>query len=259
MHPLQTIAVRAARAASDTIMRATENLDKVKADVKGRNDFVTDVDQAAERRIIETIQKTHPDHAFLAEESGESSNNSDVQWIIDPLDGTTNFLRGMPHFSVSIAAQVKGKLEVAVVYDPVREELFTASRGSGAQLNGKRIRVSQARNLEQTLLATGFPFRSEKQFDEYMTLFGRLYPKCGDMRRAGSAALDLAYVAAGRFDGFWEFGLKWWDIAAGSLLVSEAGGMISDFKGNPSFRTSDSLLAANPKIFKAMLSHMRSK
>lgn len=258
MHPLQTIAVRAARAASDTIMRASENLDKVKADVKGRNDFVTDVDKAAERRIIETIQKTHPDHAFLAEESGESSNNSDVQWIIDPLDGTTNFLRGMPHFSVSIAAQIKGKLEAAVVYDPVREELFTASRGSGAQLNGKRIRVSQARNLEQTLLATGFPFRNEKQFDDYMTLFSRLYPKCGDMRRAGSAALDLAYVAAGRFDGFWEYGLKWWDIAAGALLVSEAGGMISDFKGNPNYREADSLLAANPKIFKAMLSHMRS-
>ncbi len=259
MHPLQTIAVRAARAAGDTIMRATENLDKVKTDVKGRNDFVTDIDRRAEQRIIETIQKTHPDHAFLGEESGEQGGNGDVQWIIDPIDGTTNFVRGVPHFAVSIAAQIKGKVEVAVVYDPVREELFTASRGSGAQLNGKRIRVSQARDLEQTLLATGFPFRSATQFDQYMTIFGKLYPKCSDMRRAGSAALDLAYVAAGRFDGFWEFGLKWWDIAAGSLLVAEAGGIISDFSGNPNFKNSDSLLAANPKIFKAMLSTIKSQ
>ncbi len=257
MHPLQTIAVRAARAAGDTIMRATENMDKVRADVKGRNDFVTDIDRRAEQRIIETIQKTHPDHAFLAEESGESGENSEVQWIIDPIDGTTNFVRGMPHFAISIAAQIKGKVEVGVVYDPVREELFTAARGSGAQLNGKRIRVSEARNLDQTLLATGFPFRSMSQFDEYMTLFSKLYPKCGDMRRAGSAALDLAYVAAGRFDGFFEFGLKWWDIAAGSLLVAEAGGIIADLKGNPNFKQSESILAANPKIFKAILSQIK--
>ncbi len=257
MHPLQTIAVRAARAAGDTIMRATENMDKVKADVKGRNDFVTDIDRRAEQRIIETIQKTHPNHAFLAEESGETGESSDVQWIIDPIDGTTNFVRGMPHFAISIAAQIKGKVEVGVVYDPVREELFTAARGSGAQLNGKRIRVSDARNLDQTLLATGFPFRSMTQFDEYMTLFSKLYPKCGDMRRAGSAALDLAYVAAGRFDGFFEFGLKWWDIAAGSLLVAEAGGIIADLKGNPNIKQSESILAANPKIFKAILTQIK--
>ncbi|WP_144393254.1 inositol-1-monophosphatase [Pleionea sediminis] len=260
MHPLQTIAVRAARAAGDTIMRATENMDKVKTDVKGRNDFVTDIDKRAEERIIETIQKTHPNHAFLGEESGEhlsENSDNDVVWIIDPIDGTTNFIRGMPHFCVSIAAQVKGKIEVAVVYDPVREELFTASRGNGAQLNGKRIRVSQARELQQTLLATGFPFRSVEQFDEYMTAFSKLYPKCSDMRRAGSAALDLAYVAAGRFDGFWEYGLKWWDIAAGSLLVSEAGGIVSDLKGNPNFKNGESILAANPKIFKAILNTLK--
>jgi myo-inositol-1(or 4)-monophosphatase len=253
MHPLQTIAVRAARAAGDTIMRATENLDKVRTDIKGRNDFVTDVDRKAEQRIIETIQKTHPHHSFLAEESGETGESSEVQWIIDPIDGTTNFVRGMPHFAISIAAQIKGKVEVGVVYDPVREELFTASRGSGAQLNGKRIRVSSLHNLDQSLLATGFPFRSMDQFDRYMTLFSKLYPRCGDMRRAGSAALDLAYVAAGRYDGFFEFGLKWWDIAAGSLLVAEAGGIVADLNGNPNFKQSDSILAANPKIFKAIL------
>jgi myo-inositol-1(or 4)-monophosphatase len=253
MHPLQTIAVRAARAAGDTIMRATENMDKVRTDIKGRNDFVTDIDRRAEQRIIETIRKTHPHHSFLAEESGETGETSEVQWIIDPIDGTTNFIRGIPHFAISIAAQIKGKVEVGVVYDPVREELFTASRGSGAQLNGKRIRVSEARNLDQTLLATGFPYRSMDQFDRYMTLFSKLYPQCSDMRRAGSAALDLAYVAAGRFDGFFEFGLKWWDIAAGSLLVAEAGGIVGDFEGNPNFKQSNSILAANPRIFKAIL------
>ncbi|NVJ51419.1 MAG: inositol-1-monophosphatase [Gammaproteobacteria bacterium] len=257
MHPLQTIAVRAARAAGDTIMRATENMDKVKADVKGRNDFVTDIDRRAEERIIEAIQKTHPNHSFFAEESGHTGTDSDVEWIIDPIDGTTNFVRGIPHFAVSIAAQVKGKIEVGVVYDPVREELFTASRGSGAQLNGKRIRVSQATNLEQTLLATGFPFRSMEQFEQYQALFAKLYPQVSDMRRAGSAALDLAYVAAGRFDGFWEFGLKWWDIAAGSLIVTEAGGMLSDLQGNPNFKNAASLLAANPKIFKSILAAIR--
>ncbi|NVJ59795.1 MAG: inositol monophosphatase [Gammaproteobacteria bacterium] len=253
MHPLLTIAVRAARAAADTITRAAENIDKVKADVKGRNDFVTDADRNAEYRIIETIQKTHPNHGFFAEESGQTGNNSEVEWVIDPIDGTTNFIRGIPHYAISIAAQIKGKIEVGVVYDPVREELFTASRGNGAQLNGKRIRVANATNLEQCLLATGFPFRSMEQFDNYMTLFGKLYPKVSEMRRAGSAALDLAYLAAGRFDGFWEFGLKWWDIAAGSLLVTEAGGIMGDLQGNPNFKNANSLLAANPKIFKAIL------
>jgi len=257
MHPLQTIAVRAARAAGDTIMRATENMDKVKTDVKGRNDFVTDIDHRAEQRIIETIQKTHPNHAFFAEESGQTGEESEVEWVIDPIDGTTNFVRGIPHFAVSIAAQVKGKLEVGVIYDPVREELFTASRGNGAQLNGKRIRVAQATNLEQTLLATGFPYRNMDKFERYQEIFAKLYPQVSDMRRAGSASLDLAYVAAGRFDGFWEYGLKWWDIAAGSLIVTEAGGMLSDLGGNPNFKNAESLLAANPKIFKTILAAIR--
>ncbi|MEE4244420.1 MAG: inositol monophosphatase family protein, partial [Kangiellaceae bacterium] len=191
------------------------------------------------------------------EETGQSGSQSDVVWIIDPIDGTSNFVRGIPHFAVSIAAQVKGKVEVAVVYDPVREELFTATRGNGAQLNGKRIRVSSARSLEQTILATGFPFRSMERYDNYINIFSKLYQQCGDVRRAGSASLDLAYLAAGRVDGFWEFGLKWWDIAAGTLIVKEAGGIIGDINGNPNFKDSDSLLAANPKIFKEMIAHIK--
>ncbi len=255
MHPLQTIAVRAARAAGDTIRRASDGIDKVKTNVKGRNDFVTDIDRRAEAKIIETIEKTHPNHSFFAEESGLSGiESSDVQWIIDPLDGTTNFVRGIPHFSVSIAAQVKGRIEVGVVYDPIREELFTACRGSGAQLNGKRIRVSQAISLEQTLIGTGFPYRSMNKFEEYQSIFNKLYPLCGDMRRAGSAALDLAYLAAGRFDAFFEYGLQWWDIAAGALIVTEAGGIMGDIKGNPNYKNADSLLAANPKLMKTILS-----
>ncbi|MCO7226874.1 inositol monophosphatase family protein [Pleionea sp. CnH1-48] len=253
MQALQNIAVRAARAAGDTIMRATANLDLLKkADIKGRNDFVTEVDYKAEQKIIETIRKSYPDHAFLAEESGEQGD-SDHVWIIDPLDGTTNFVRGVPHFAVSIACRVKGRIEVGVVYDPIREELFTASRGSGAQLNDKRIRVSQARGLEQSLLATGFPYRDMDKLSDYLSKFEALYKECGDMRRAGCASLDLAYVAAGRHDGFWEFGLKEWDYAAGALLVSEAGGIVGDLAGNPTVKHGESLLAANPKVYKAIL------
>ena len=254
MNALQTIAVRAARAAGDLIMRATDNIDPVKkADIKGRNDFVTEIDKRAEYKIIDIISKSYPDHSFLAEESGLQGDKSDHLWIIDPIDGTTNFIRGIPHFAVSIACEVKGRLEIGVVYDPVREELFTASRGNGAQLNGKRIRVSKTTHLEHSLLATGFPFRNIDKLDDYLYKFKSLYLQCSDMRRAGAASLDLAYVAAGRHYGFWEFGLQEWDIAAGALIVAEAGGMIADLSGNPNYRKADSILAATPGVFKGML------
>jgi len=256
MQAFLTIAVRAARKAGDFIIREADKIRSVQS--KSQHDYVTNVDEAAERLIIDTIAHSYADHAFLGEESG-LQGDSDYQWIIDPIDGTTNFIRKVPHWAISIACQYKGRTEVGVVYDPLREELFTAVRGRGAQFNGKRIRVSTSKGLEHSLLATGFPFRNKEKLDQYMTIFNRLFPHCSDMRRAGSAALDLAYVAAGRIDGFWEFGLSDWDTAAGALLVKEAGGMVSDLNGNPNYQDSDSILAANPKAFKAMLQVINQK
>lgn len=256
MQAFLTIAVRAARKAGEFIIRESDKITSVEN--KSQNDYVTNVDQAAESLIIDTLSHSYADHAFVGEESGQTGE-SDYQWIIDPIDGTTNFIRKIPHWAISIALNYKGRTEVAVVYDPIKEELFTAVRGRGAQLNGKRMRVSGAKGLEHCLLATGFPFRSEQKLTEYMSIFSKLYPHCADMRRAGSAALDLAYLAAGRFDGFWEFDLKEWDTAAGALLVQEAGGMVSDIKGNPNYLESDSILAANPRVFKAMLQVINQK
>jgi myo-inositol-1(or 4)-monophosphatase len=250
MQAFLTIAVRAARKAGDFIIRESDKISTVQT--KTQNDYVTNVDRAAESLIIDTLSHSYSDHAFLGEESGQTGE-SDYQWVIDPIDGTSNFIRKVPHWAISIALSYKGRTEVAVVYDPIKEELFTAVRGRGAQFNGKRIRVSNSKGLEHSLLATGFPFRSEKRLEEYMSIFNRLFPHCSDMRRAGSAALDLAYVAAGRFDGFWEFDLKEWDTAAGVLLVEEAGGMVSDLKGNPNYLEGNSIIAANPKAYKAML------
>jgi myo-inositol-1(or 4)-monophosphatase len=256
MQAFLTIAVRAARKAGDYILRESEKIQSIKT--KSPGDYVTNVDQAAESLIIDMLSHSYPNHGFLGEESGETEQSSDAeyQWIIDPIDGTTNFIRKVPHWCISIACRYRGKTQVGVVYDPVRDEIFSAVKGQGAQLNGKRIRVSSLRNLDDSLLATGFPFRDETKLDDYMTFFARLFPNCSDMRRAGSAALDLAYVAAGRFDGFWEFGLKPWDTAAGALLVAEAGGMVGDIQGNPNYEDSGSIVAANPKVFKAMLQVM---
>ncbi len=257
-HPLITIATRAARAAGDIIMQAYDREVPVKhADIKGRNDFVTHIDKRAEKAIIETIQKVYPDHAIYAEETGQQGQH-EYEWIIDPLDGTTNFIRGIPHFAVSIACEIKGRAEIGVVYDPCREELFTASRGGSAQLNHRKIRISASTTLEQSLLATGFPFRNMEKLSNYLAIFEDLYQQCGDMRRAGAASLDLAYVACGRHDGFWEYGLKPWDFSAGALLVVEAGGIVSDFEGNPNYRQAESIMAANPKIFKLMLQHIQN-
>jgi myo-inositol-1(or 4)-monophosphatase len=257
MHPMLNIAVRAARNAGKIIARAYEQLDMVQAELKGANDFVTNVDKEAESAIISTIKASYPDHAFIAEESGVSGSDSKYQWIIDPLDGTTNFVKGIPHFAVSIALKVDGKLDQAVIFDPIRGELFTASRGAGAQLDGKRIRVSKARDLTGTILATGFPFKNKHQLDAYQAIFADLFTQVADMRRAGSAALDLAYVAAGRFEGFWEMGLKPWDTAAGQLLAKEAGAVVADFTGAENYDRSGNIVVATPKVLGSILKAIR--
>ena len=256
MHPTLNIAVRAARRAGNFIARSVEEIDRLDITTKSPNDFVSDVDRKAEQLIIETLREAFPDHSILAEESGEQGDG-DFQWIIDPLDGTTNFLHGFPQFAVSIALRHKGRLEQAVVYDPTRQELFTASRGAGAQLNDRRLRVSNRKGLEGALLGTGFPFKQQQYLDAYLATFKALFPMTAGIRRPGSAALDLAYVAAGRLDGFWEIGLNPWDMAAGALIVQEAGGLVSDFGGGNAYLDTGNLVAGNPKVFKAMLQAIR--
>ncbi len=258
MHPMLNIAVRAARTAGKVIIRSFEQLDKVEVESKGTNDFVTSVDINAEEAIIETIRKSYPDHTIIGEESGVlKGKDDDFQWIIDPLDGTTNFIKGIPHFSVSIALKVKGKLDQAVVFDPIRGELFTASRGKGAQLNGFRIRVNKNKELAGTILATGFPFKQKQHSNAYMAMFSALFLKSSDLRRAGCASLDLAYVAAGRYDGFFEIGLKPWDTAAGELLIIEAGGLVTDFVGGHNHAKSGNIVAGNTRILKDVLKEIR--
>jgi myo-inositol-1(or 4)-monophosphatase len=253
MHALVNIAVRAARRAGDLIMRNLNRLHELTVTTKSRNDFVTEVDRQAEREIIETIRHSYPDHAFLAEESGQSGTGDEV-WIIDPLDGTTNFVHGFPVFAVSIAFQRRGVLEHAVVYDPARQELFTASRGDGAQLEGRRIRVSGQRTLEGALIGTGFPYhQNAEHIDPYLAIFKAVSTRAAGIRRPGAAALDLAYVAAGRLDGFWEIGLRAWDIAAGALLIREAGGLIGNLRGNDGYLDSGNVAAGTPKVFAELL------
>lgn len=248
MHPMQTIAVRAARAAGQTIIRAFAELDKVEVTAKGVNDYVTNVDKEAEAAITYQIRKSYPDHTIIGEETGENKGeNSDYVWIVDPLDGTNNFVKGIPHFAVSIAVQYKGKTEVAVVYDPIRDELFSAVRGKGAKFNDFRMRVSKQNDLSNAIIATGFPFKAKQHTETYMKIFTEIFTQCADIRRAGSAALDLAYVAAGRVDGFFEIGLKPWDIAAGDLIVREAGGTVTDFTGNHGYMASGNIIAGSPK------------
>ena len=250
------IAVRAARSAGNVISRSMARLDSISVQVKDRNDFVTEVDREAENEIIGILRKAYPDHAILAEESGQTSGD-DFQWIIDPLDGTTNFLHGFPQFAVSIALRHKGRLEQAVVYDPLSQELFTATRGAGAMLNDRRIRVSNRSSLDGALLGTGFPFKAQHHLDTYLDMFRALFPRSAGIRRAGAAALDLAFVAAGRLDGFWEIGLSTWDMAAGILLIQEAGGLSSDFSGGHNYLESGNLVAGNPKVFAEILKTIR--
>ncbi|NOZ54939.1 MAG: inositol-1-monophosphatase [Gammaproteobacteria bacterium] len=253
MHPMLNIAIRAARNAGNIIVRSMDHIDRLHITVKAENDFVTEVDRAAEKEIIRTLRKAYPNHGILAEESGQQVGNDENLWIIDPLDGTTNFLHGFPQFAVSIALQHKGRIEQAVVYDPLRQELFTASRGRGALLNDRRIRVSAKRDLNGALLGTGFPFKQQHYLDSYIETFKALFPMTAGIRRAGSAALDLAYVAAGRLDGFWEIGLQKWDMAAGALLIQEAGGFVSDFGGDNDYLSTGNVVAANPKLMKPLL------
>lgn len=260
MHPMLNTAIKAARRGATIINRASFDLDKIETTQKQHNDFVTEVDKAAEAAIIDVLISAYPSHAVLAEESGASKNltaTSEYVWIIDPLDGTTNFLHGFPQYCVSIALQHKGALTQAVIFDPTRNELFAATKGAGAFLNDKRIRVTKRDKLADSLIATGFPFRSETDIDQYIPMFKALSGKCQGLRRPGSAALDLAYVAAGRLDGFFEKGLKPWDIAAGALIVTEAGGITGTFTGDSDYLHKGDIISANPKVFAQMLTILK--
>jgi len=256
MQPLLNIAIRAARRAGDLIVRNVDRVPSLGVQSKSRNDFVTEVDQLAERDIIETIRRSHPDHGFLGEESGRSGGDEFV-WIIDPLDGTTNFLHGFPTFAVSLACEYRGRLEHGVVYDPMRQELFTASRGDGAQLDGRRIRVSKQLTLEGALVGTGFPYRANARWiDDYLAMLKSVMQQTAGIRRPGAASLDLAYVAAGRTDGFWEIGLNAWDTAAGTLLITEAGGRIGTLSGGD-YRQGGNVVAGTPKVYEALVECLR--
>jgi myo-inositol-1(or 4)-monophosphatase len=252
MHPMLNTAVKAARRAGSVINRATRNLDIVASKEKAANDYVSEVDQEAEQTIIRTLLEAYPEHSILAEESG-ASGRSEYQWIIDPLDGTTNFLHGFPQYAVSIALSHRGIVSQAVIYDPSRNDLFTATRGRGAYLNETRLRVSKRAGLKNSLIGTGFPFRQFEHIDAYLAMFRAMTQNTAGVRRPGAAALDLAYVAAGRLDGFWELGLSPWDMAAGSLLITEAGGLVGDLEGNEHYMTSGNIVAGTPKVFGELL------
>ncbi|MFT3720038.1 inositol monophosphatase family protein [Pseudorhodoferax sp.] len=251
LHPMLNVAVKAARAAGAIINRAALDVEAVRVSQKQVNDFVTEIDQASEAAIIETLLTAYPGHGIWAEESGKAhgAQDSDHVWIIDPLDGTTNFIHGFPYYCVSIALAVKGRVEHGVVYDPTRNDLFTATRGRGAYLNDRRIRVSRRTRLGECLVSTGFPFRPGDNFKEYLSMMGDVMQRTAGVRRPGAAALDLAYVAAGYSDGFFEKGLSPWDVAAGSLLVTEAGGLIGNLSGEADFLEQRECLAGNPRIY----------
>ena len=259
MHPMLNTAVKAARRAAAIINRASFDIEQLRVSEKRHNDFVTEVDRAAEQAIIEVLKTAYPDHAILAEESGASANLHDENenvWIIDPLDGTTNFIHGFPQYCVSIALQQRGQITQAVVYDPTRNDLFTASKGAGAYLNEKRIRVARRDKLADALIGTGFPYSNFEKMEQHLKMFRIMTEKCAGLRRPGAAALDLAYVAAGRFDGFFEKNLKPWDIAAGSLLITEAGGIVANFEGESDYLYHGDIIAGSPKIFAQMLHHL---
>ena len=259
MHPMLNIAVKAARKAGHIINRASRDLDILKVETKRQNDFVTEVDRAAEAAVIGVLREAYPNHAILAEESGASAGSQgDFVWIIDPLDGTTNFIHGVPQYCVSIGLKHKGIITQAVVYDPAKNELFTATRGSGAYLNDKRMRVSKRLKIGDALIGTGFPFSKVDVLDRYIAMFRKVTLNCAGIRRPGAAALDLAYVAAGRFDGFWEMGLSPWDMAAGSLLVQESGGLVGDFSGESKYMESGEIVAGNAKVFAQLLALVAS-
>ena len=257
LHPMLNVAIKAARTAGTIINRAALDIESVRVSAKQTNDFVTEVDVAAENAIIDTLLTAYPDHGIWAEESGQREGKfggADHIWIIDPLDGTTNFIHGLPVYCVSIALMVKGKLDQAVIYDPSRNDLFYASKGRGAYLNERRIRVAKRTQLSECLVSTGFPFRANDAFNHYLQILGDVMPRCAGVRRPGSAALDLAYVAAGYTDAYFEMGLSPWDCAAGALLVTEAGGLVGNFSGDSDFLEQKECLAGNPRIYGQMVS-----
>ncbi len=259
MQPLLNIAISAARQAGDIIIRQADQIDRIKITAKNAHDFFTEVDVKAEQAIIYAIHKAYPDHGIIAEESGIQNPDAESVWIIDPLDGTNNFLHGFPFYAVSIALRIKNRIEHAVVYDPIRHECFSASRGRGARLNDRRLRVSKQTQLHAALLGTGFHIHDLASKERWLPTLEKLFGKCHGVRRTGSAALDLAYVASGRLDGFWEFGLRPWDLAAGSLLIQEAGGLISDLQGGENFLQHGDVVAGTPKVFKSLLQALMMK
>jgi myo-inositol-1(or 4)-monophosphatase len=255
MHPTLNIAIKAARQAAKIINRHSLDIEKLKIDVKRQSDFVTEVDRAAEAAILNVLREAYPSYGILAEESGLAGTNADseYQWIIDPLDGTTNFIHGLPQYAISIGLAHKGVMTQGVVYDPNRNELFTATRGGGAFLNDKRIRVSKRIKLDEALIGTGFPYRMFDHIDAYLAIFRDVAQKTAGMRRPGAAALDLAWVACGRMDGFWELGLSPWDMAAGTLLITEAGGLVGDLSGEANYMKTGNIVGGNPKVFGQLL------
>jgi myo-inositol-1(or 4)-monophosphatase len=259
MQPLLNIAVSAARNAGDIIVRHMEQIDRLNITLKNSNEYFSEVDVKAEQAIIQTIHKAYPEHGIIAEESGVHAPDAESVWIIDPLDGTTNYLHGYPFFCVSIALKVKNRIEHGVVYDPLRHECFHASRGRGARLNDRRLRVSKQTLLAHALLGTGLRIQNPNISTRYISSLQSLIGKCASVRKTGSAALDLAYLAAGRLDGFWEFGLRPWDIAAGTLLITEAGGLVSDMQGGESYLQQGDLVAGTPKVFKALLQTLNAE
>jgi myo-inositol-1(or 4)-monophosphatase len=259
MHPMLNTAVKAARKAGTIITRASVDVEKLTIRSKRQHDYVSEVDDAAEEAIIRMLREAYPDHGFLAEESGYKDKDAEYLWVIDPLDGTTNFLHGCPQYCVSIGLMHKGKPFQAVVFDPTRNELFTASKGAGAYLNDRRIRVSKVDKLDGALISTGFPFKVIDHVDDYLRMLKNVMQSTSGVRRAGAAALDLAYVACGRYDGFWEKGLSAWDMCAGSLLIREAGGLVGDYAGNDGFLDKGEIVAANAKIFAALLKTLHDK
>jgi myo-inositol-1(or 4)-monophosphatase len=257
-HSVVNIAVGAAQAAGEIMRRHFHRVDAIPIERKARHDYVSEVDRACEAEIVRQIRRFYPDHAFLCEESGQSGDGN-IVWVIDPLDGTSNYLHGLPHFAVSIAQQVNGRTEHGVVFDPMREELFTASRGSGAFLNNKRIRVSGRTKLDEAIVATAFPFRRRELLQAYGRIFQAVFEKVEDFRRAGTACLDLTWVAAGRLDGFFEIGLQPWDVAAGALIVREAGGVVMNFSGHDDVENSGTIIAAPYKLMTQLLSMIQSR
>ena len=257
MHPLLNIANSAARQAGEIIVRHLDQLDRIKISQKNQKEVFSEVDVKAEQVIIQAIHKAYPDHGIIAEESGVVQEQSELIWLIDPLDGTNNYLHGFPFYSVSIAVQINGRIEHGLVYDPLRHECFMASRGGGCRLNERRIRVSKQNHLAEAMLGTGFSVRTEAVINRYFPTLQAVFGKCAGLRRTGSAALDLAYVASGRLDAYWEFGLKPWDIAAGALLVKEAGGLVSDPFGGETFLKTGDIVAGTPKVFKSLIQTIR--